>query len=118
MKLSIYINNYKNNFNYYINPFPFILFFEDKHQYFADMLKKILKCLQKNYYGKINTKLSIKNETLDFNDNSGTKEHYNYLKKSEQKTNYIMNDLFYICYNNKRIFNKCNKVSFFKETFD
>lgn len=45
MKLSIYINNYKNNFNYYINPFPFILFFEDKHQYFADMLKKILKCL-------------------------------------------------------------------------
>ena len=114
--INLYINNYKNNFKSYVNPSLFVQYFKKNHSNFAGYTQKDSEMFLEELLWEINKELSILNKKRPLNEDfyfPEQKEYYNYLKKTEEDSNYIMNDLFYVCFIHEKKCSKCNKVVFF-----
>ena len=114
--INLYINNYKNNFKSYVNPSLFVQYFKKNHSNFAGYTQKDSEMFLEELLWEINKELSILNKKRPLNEDfyfPEQKEYYNYLKKNEEDSDYIMNDLFYVCFIHEKKCIKCNKVVFF-----
>ena len=116
--IHLFVGCYKNNFKSYIDPSSLVNYFKNNHPSFKGYGQKDSEMFLEELLWEINTELSIMNierpleEKKDFY-YPEQKEYYNYLKKNEEDSNYIMNDLFYVCFINERKCKNCNKVYFY-----
>ena len=114
--INLYINNYKKNFKSYVNPSLFVQYFKKNHPNFGGYTQKDSQMFLEELLWEINSELSILNKKRPLNEDfylPEQKEYYNYLKKTEEDSNYIMNDLFYVCFIHEKKCSECNKVVFF-----
>ena len=118
--INILINSYKNSFQNYIDPSDFVRFFKSNHKRFEGCTQRDTQMFLDELLWEINSELSISHTQRPMEKNfylPEQKEYYEYLKKSDKNSNYIMNDLFYVCFIHEKKCKNCDKkIFYFDET--
>ena len=114
--INLFIGSYKNNFQYYIDPSDFVRYFKSNHKRFEGCTQRDTQMFLDELLWEINSELSISHTQRPLEKNfylPEQKEYYEYLKKSEKNSYYIMNDLFYVCFIHEKKCKNCDKLIFY-----
>ena len=118
--INLLINSYKNSFQYYIDPSDFVRFFKRNHKRFEGCTQRDTQMFLDELLWEINSELSLSHDQRPIEKNfylPEQKGYYEYLKKSDKNSNYIMNDLFYVCFIHEKKCKNCDKkIFYFDET--
>ena len=114
--INLLINSYKNSFQYYIDPSDFVRFFKNNHKRFEGCTQRDTQMFLDELLWEINSELSLSHDQRPIEKNfylPEQKGYYEYLKKSDKNSNYIMNDLFYVCFIHEKKCKNCDKLIFY-----